>query len=671
LKTIPSLLALAEELNFCIDFVRYSRPFFLFPYAQKYPHDSFDSEVEFLENYFRGHSYTLGAMDGKTAWHLYVADQSEKYSSEQTLEIIMFDLDSEAVSCFFNSNRQKSGLETLQISGLKSLLPCEEKTRYDAYNFDPCGFSLNVVNDDTYYTIHITPESHCSYASFECNSNVEDFTPLVMRTLELLKPKKYCVVFFADSDAPAACVKQPLQWSEVGKLGYQQFGEVTFVRMHETSGEYCAQVCSFVKVEDLYSKVESIKSKSDVKFSSGFSAADPMPPLEVLSQVSRQFAADWFSADCPLDDKLKNLKSVSHRPLLFIDLGRIFQNYVQLQKIFSSSCRYSVRCNPDPAILRLLQGLGAQLSVSSRSEVEHLVRNDISLSNVVFCSPMLKLASIQRILQTYSFGLVVVSEDVLEEGEGISEDLVQILKGFPVELELNLDERDTKSDSIERIEHLLSCAKKIGLKVASINICQLESELVVENFDRLWDVLKSIAEASVVVSVNIRLLQESWNESNLVDMDSSSTEKLVARLKDCSLSPVINADSLLLHNSQMMAVSVIARQESKEKDTSQLKAEKYYISEGVFGAFHELLTETVNDLCPYPLIENKEKGPVSFCSIYGPSGDCLDHIWSGVLPVLNIHDYIFFPKIGSFLSLGLREFNDFSRKVDTRYIVTL
>lgn len=59
--------------------------------------------------------------------------------------------------------------------------------------------------------------------------------------------------------------------------------------------------------------------------------------------------------------------------------------------------------------------------MSSRSEVEHLVRNDISLSNVVFCSPMLKLASIQRILQTYSFGLVVVSEDVLEEGEGISE----------------------------------------------------------------------------------------------------------------------------------------------------------------------------------------------------------------------------------------------------------
>lgn len=118
-----------------------------------------------------------------------------------------------------------------------------------------------------------------------------------------------------------------------------------------------------------------------------------------------------------------------------------------------------------------------------------------------------------------------------------------------------------------------------------------------------------------------------------------------------------------------MAVSVIARQESNQKEANQQRLDKYYISEGVFGAFHELLTESVDDLCPYPLAE-KRKGEVSFCSIYGPSGDCLDHIWSGILPVLNIHDYIFFPKIGSFLSLGLREFNDFSRKVDTRYIVT-
>ncbi|EME32843.1 S-adenosylmethionine decarboxylase isoform 1 [Galdieria sulphuraria] len=665
LRTIPSLLALAEELDFCVDFVRYSRPFFLYPSAQTYPHDSFDSEVQFLEKFFRGHSYTLGAMDGKTAWHLYVADQSEKYSSEQTFEIIMFDLDSEAVSHFFKSKDYQSGLETLEGSGLKSLLPCEEITRYDAYNFDPCGFSLNVVNDDIYYTIHITPESHCSYASLECNAIIEDFTSLLMNTLKLLKPKKYCVVFFADSDAPAACVKQPLQWSCSKELGYQQFGEVTFVRMHENFGEYCAQVCSFMRCEDefLFTPESESTQDLDVKFLSCSSNGVPQP-LDVLLQVSKRFGAEWFSSDHPLETKLKKLKSISHRPLLFIDLGGIYQNFIKLQKVVSSSCRYSVRCNPDPAILRLLYELGVQLTVSSRSEVEHLIRNDISLSNVVFCSPMLKLSSVQRILKTYSFGMVTVSEDVLEEC--ISKELSQILREVSVELSLGSDEFDTSS-AFERLEYKLKLAKKLGLKIVSVNISQLESEFLLQNIERLCNILKLFSRVSVVVSGSLQLLEDS-SLSRDVDCNSP-TKKLVSLLKLRSVSLVLNADSLLLCNNQMMAVSVIARQESSEKDASELKVDKYYISEGVFGAFHELLTESVDNLYPYPLIERKS-GEVSFCSIYGPSGDCLDHIWSGVLPVLDIHDYIFFPKIGSFLSLGLREFNDFSRKVDTRYLVT-
>ncbi|GJQ08405.1 hypothetical protein GpartN1_g196.t1 [Galdieria partita] len=663
LRTIPSLLVLAEELDFCVDFVRYSRPFFLFPSLQTYPHDSFDSEVQFLEKFFRGHSYTLGAMDGKTAWHLYVADHSEKYSSEQTFEIIMFDLDNEAVGHFFKSKGYESGLETLEGSGLKSLLPCEETTCYDAYNFDPCGFSLNVVNEDIYYTIHITPESHCSYASLECNAAAEDFTSLLINTLELLKPKKYCVVFFADSDAPAACVKQPLQWSCAKQLGYQQLGEVTFVRMHENSGEYCAQVCSFMEDDDKlrFTLRGGNTQRLDSKFTS-CSSGGFTDPFDVLLRVSERFGAEWFSSHHALEGKLSNLNLVTHRPLLFIDLGRIFTNFIELQKIVSSCYRYSVRCNPDPAILKLLYELGVQFSVSSRSEVDHLIRNDITLSNVVFCSPMLRLSSVQRILKTYSFYMVTVSEDVLENC--ISEELSEILRGLSIELSLCCDDFDV-TNPLERLERNLKLARKLGLKIVSINISQLGLEFLLQNIERLFNVLKLIPQVSVVVAGSFKLSKEACLSH---DIENSSMEKLFSLLKSSCHSIVLNVDSTLLFNSQMMAVSVIARQESNEKNANQLRADKYYISEGVFGAFHQLLTESVDDLCPYPLTERK--GEVSFCSIYGPSGDCLDHIWSGVLPALNIHDYILFPKIGSFLSLGLREFNDFSRKVDTHYMVT-
>lgn len=40
-----------------------------------------------------------------------------------------------------------------------------------------------------FYTIHITPEAHCSYVSFETNIACSDYEALVKQVLNIFKPK--------------------------------------------------------------------------------------------------------------------------------------------------------------------------------------------------------------------------------------------------------------------------------------------------------------------------------------------------------------------------------------------------------------------------------------------------------------------------------------------------
>ena len=67
----------------------------------------------------------------------------------------------------------RTGDEATKRSGIDLLLP---GSSIDGFLFNPCGYSCNGLLDDTYFTIHITPEPECSFVSFETNYNTPNFT---------------------------------------------------------------------------------------------------------------------------------------------------------------------------------------------------------------------------------------------------------------------------------------------------------------------------------------------------------------------------------------------------------------------------------------------------------------------------------------------------------------
>lgn len=306
--------------------VFYSRKNFLFPNLQRGPHRSWRDEVKSLDKLFLGGSaYMIGKMNGEH-WYLYLTApntvltppatpngretetqvleiprtlvaatvnglKAEEGQDDETLEVLMTDLDEENAKQFYlenasvlaegryfqrahgsrlNGQEKKSilgdcafedmhingngltngnglndqdgfdvfsntssdnsefnsdeedgipeeltteghalGTVVSETCGLHDVYPAAKypDARIDAYLFTPCGFSANGVipaSEGTkgthYFTVHVTPEPHCSYASFETNvpgrQTGRETVEVVEQVVNIFKPGRFSVTLF-------------------------------------------------------------------------------------------------------------------------------------------------------------------------------------------------------------------------------------------------------------------------------------------------------------------------------------------------------------------------------------------------------------------------------------------------------------------------------------------
>ena len=98
------------------------------------------------------------------------------------------------------------GTVVSESSGLADVYPsCKyPDARIDAYLFTPCGFSANGVipgpASTHYFTVHVTPEPHCSYASFETNvpsqQTGRETAEVIEQVVSIFKPGRFSVTLF-------------------------------------------------------------------------------------------------------------------------------------------------------------------------------------------------------------------------------------------------------------------------------------------------------------------------------------------------------------------------------------------------------------------------------------------------------------------------------------------
>jgi S-adenosylmethionine decarboxylase len=93
--------------------------------------------------------------------------------------------------------------------GLSNVYPREHypDARVDSYLFTPCGFSANGVipappgeKGTHYFTVHVTPEPVCSYASFETNvpagQRGRETIDVIQHVVDIFQPGRFSVTLF-------------------------------------------------------------------------------------------------------------------------------------------------------------------------------------------------------------------------------------------------------------------------------------------------------------------------------------------------------------------------------------------------------------------------------------------------------------------------------------------
>lgn len=198
LLALPMLFEIAKSVGQTeVENFFYSRRNFLDPEKQLSPHRSFEDEVKVLDDHFDdGSAFILGKVNAEH-WYLYMTERPEKKDAlalDQTLEILMGDLDPKAMEPFFKKTCPDAK-EATKRSGIGSLFP---GAICDDFLFDPCGYSVNGLLGEGYFTIHVTPQEGCSYASFETNINLPCYKELIEKVVNVFKPGNFTVTHFTN-----------------------------------------------------------------------------------------------------------------------------------------------------------------------------------------------------------------------------------------------------------------------------------------------------------------------------------------------------------------------------------------------------------------------------------------------------------------------------------------
>ncbi|KII65887.1 S-adenosylmethionine decarboxylase proenzyme [Thelohanellus kitauei] len=193
LSALPLIKSVIETRSdrWSISNVLYCRKSFARPLDQKYPHNSPEAEKDYTFAHFpEGSWFDFGTNHHTNGWSIFVYNNKilDGYFGGTRVELNMYNFDQQTCEMFSRSTYSNPDVEMRKAAEIEKLMP---KATLDDHAFEPCGYSVNGLRGSDYFTLHVTPQISCAYASFETNLSLAEDQGACFRILNVLKPKSF------------------------------------------------------------------------------------------------------------------------------------------------------------------------------------------------------------------------------------------------------------------------------------------------------------------------------------------------------------------------------------------------------------------------------------------------------------------------------------------------
>ena len=764
LDSVPGILSAAakSKVSLKLQRAKYSRSTFRCPDQQPAPYTNFALEVKALDALFGhladgagshtgGHAYVLGDQLRNALWHVYVAGEKDKNQIRKsgrskslenkmsrrkvtcedfmTLEICMTGLSQKYCDQFSQERSSNENTERLRLeSGIAKMIGPQDKV--DDYVFDPCGYSLNSVKEDTFVTIHITPEDNFSYASVEFfgwnRDACFDAKRMLQYVASLFRPENMYVASTCDG------VSSSVMDTSFG------FKSETFPNGAASSAEDYRELFSMNQALSSYGHCcfQALVPEAGKKAKDGVQypvkrlekLEDPSSPVTVLGECNAgsPFEQEGINHDVfkqvskpqlDLDTNFVKLKGkadtietaasvdayaaakirdLSLEDTFYVfDLGNVYRRMKTWKQLMPRvKPFYAVKCNPDVGILSTLATLGSGFDCASQVELNSVLSLGVSPNSVVYANACKRPCDLRHMKETDTFLTTFDCES----------ELMKIKKFHPraqVVLRIRADDPNARcylgnkygAEPYE-IEPLLRKTIELDLHIVGVSFHVGSGASDPEAFRMAITSARKVFDCALglgITTMNVLDIGGGFSGGvgdgmqalfKVSEVITSSLDEHFPVELGCRI--IAEPGRYFSEGACSLYTCIYGKRERQIESKHQME---YWLTDGLYGSMncvmydHAILTANPLRICSSSSKKHQEAGREgdaqetcdegTFSStLFGPTCDGLDTVLKDVLlPRLENGDWIAFPMMGAYTISASSDFNGIKASDPTIFYV--